>query len=207
MQAEPNAVTAFVLAGGKSTRMGSDKAFVVLDGQTLLERALDTVRAVSNKVMIVGLNSKFANYAPVVEDIFPDRGPLGGIHAALMSTATDLNLVLAVDLPFVEPSLLTYICNRARETKAAAIVPRAAGGWQPLCAAYRKKFASVAETALAAGRNKIDSLFAQVPVVAVEEHEITQAGFSLDMFRNINTRDELRNATGIVPAAKGNDVK
>jgi molybdopterin-guanine dinucleotide biosynthesis protein A len=113
-----------------------------------------------------------------------------------VSTATDLNLVLAVDLPFVEPSFLRYICNRARETKAVVVIPRAAGGWQPLCAVYRKQFGSVAEKALAAGRNKIDSLFADVPVVPVDEQEIKQAGFSPDMFRNMNTRDELEEANG-----------
>ena len=194
MQDARNAVTAFVLAGGKSTRMGSDKAFVLLNGQTLLERALDTVRAITPQVMIVGARSKFSTYAPVVEDIFLDRGPLGGIHAALMASATDLNLLLAVDLPFVEPSFLTYICNRARESDAAVVVPHAAGGWQPLCAVYRQEFGTLAEKALAAGRNKIDGLFAGVPVVSIVEPEITQAGFSLDIFRNINTREELEEA-------------
>jgi molybdenum cofactor guanylyltransferase len=196
MQEARRTITAFVLAGGKSTRMGSDKAFVVLEGQTLLERVLHAVRAVTQDAMIVGARSKFLMYAPVVEDIFPDRGPLGGIHAALMATATDLNLILAVDLPFVEPSFLTYICNRARESEADVVVPRAAGGWQPLCAVYRKQFGSIAEKALAAGRNKIDSLFANVPVVSVEEQEIAQAGFSLDIFRNINTQEELKEAGG-----------
>jgi molybdopterin-guanine dinucleotide biosynthesis protein A len=196
MQEARRTITAFVLAGGKSTRMGSEKAFVVLEGQTLLERVLHAVRAVTQDAMIVGARSKFLMYAPVVEDIFPDRGPLGGIHAALMATATDLNLILAVDLPFVEPSFLTYICNRARESEAAVVVPRAAGGWQPLCAVYRKQFGSIAEKALAAGRNKIDSLFANVPVVSVEEQEIAQAGFSLGIFRNINTQEELKEAGG-----------
>jgi molybdopterin-guanine dinucleotide biosynthesis protein A len=184
-------VTGFVLAGGKSTRMGSDKAFAVLNGQTLLERALQSVRAVSTQVLIVGLKSKFSLYAPVVEDIFPERGPLGGIHAALAGTTTDINLVLAVDLPFMEPAFLDYVCKRAERTTSVVIVPWAAGGWQPLCAIYRKAFAAAAEKALAAGRNKIDALFAQVPVACINENEITQAGFSLDMFRNINTREEL----------------
>jgi molybdopterin-guanine dinucleotide biosynthesis protein A len=190
----PDCVTAFVLAGGKSRRMGADKAFVVLDGKTLLERALHCARAVTDQVMIVGSKAKFSTYAPTVEDIFPDRGPLGGIHAALTATATDLNLVLALDLPFVEPSFLTYICNRAGKMSATVVVPRAAGGWQPLCAAYRRGFASVAEKALAAGRNKIDSLFPEVPVLSIEAQEITQTGFSSDMFRNINTPEELKQA-------------
>jgi molybdopterin-guanine dinucleotide biosynthesis protein A len=194
MQDAPNSVTAFVLAGGKSTRMGSDKAFVVLDGQTLLGRALHAVRTVTHNVMVVGQRSKFSTHAPVVEDIFADRGPLGGIHAALSVSATELNLILAVDLPFVEEGFLSFLLKAAEETDAMAVVPRAAGGWQPLCAVYRKVFGKAVEAALKAGRNKIDLLFGPVPVLTISEQEIRSAGFSLDMFRNINTREELEQA-------------
>src|SRR6267378_5266072 len=76
-------VTAFILAGGKSTRMGTDKAFAALDGRTLLARALDLARSVAPDVRVVGDAAKFAAFAPVVEDVFRDCGPLGGIHAAL----------------------------------------------------------------------------------------------------------------------------
>ena len=78
-------VTAFVLAGGKSTRMRADKAFVSLDGRTLLARALDIARCVTQDVRIVGDPHKFATFGPTVEDVFPNCGPLGGIHAALRS--------------------------------------------------------------------------------------------------------------------------
>jgi len=88
-------VTAFILAGGKSTRMGVDKAFAGLDGRTLLARALQLARSVASDVRIVGNKAKFARFGPVVEDMFPNCGPLGGIHAALRASATDLNLVLA----------------------------------------------------------------------------------------------------------------
>jgi len=91
-------VTAFILAGGKSTRMGTDKAFVELEGRPLLSRALDIARSVTLNVNIVGDPRKFAAYATVVEDIFPNCGPLGGIHAALCASGKELNLVAAVDL-------------------------------------------------------------------------------------------------------------
>jgi molybdopterin-guanine dinucleotide biosynthesis protein A len=94
-------VSAFILAGGKSTRMGADKAFVEYEGRTLLARALDLTRSVVSGVWIVGSKQKFAALAPVVEDVFRDCGPLGGIHAALLGSFTELNLMLAVDMPFV----------------------------------------------------------------------------------------------------------
>ena len=98
-------VTAFVLAGGKSSRMGRDKAFLELEGRTLLSLALEAASAVAASVWIVGNAAKFAAFAPVVEDMYSERGPLAGIHAALAATATDLNLILAVDLPFIQTEL------------------------------------------------------------------------------------------------------
>ncbi len=195
MQLTHQAMSVFVLAGGRSTRMGEDKALVAWRGQTLLARALQVARELTPEVVIVGDKDKYAPFGRVVEDIFPGRGPLGGIHSALAVTATELNLILAVDLPLVETGFLSYLCHRALGTEALVVVPHAAGGWQPLCALYRKKFARAAEEALKAGHNKIDSLFSDIPIVRIEEKEIAGAGFSLDMFRNVNTPDELREAS------------
>src|SRR5580698_8383729 len=140
MDAPSSDLTAFILAGGKSTRMGADKAFVVLDGRTLLARALELARSVTSEVKIVGDAAKFATVAPVVEDVFRECGPLGGIHAALRSSQTELNLILAVDVPFVLPALLQYLIRRAHNAAALATVAQAGGHWQPLCAVYRRGF-------------------------------------------------------------------
>jgi molybdenum cofactor guanylyltransferase len=185
-------VTAFVLAGGKSTRMGADKAFVEYDGRTLLARALDLARSITFDVRIVGIRAKFAPFAPVVEDVFRDSGPLGGIHAALQASLTELNLILAVDAPFVSLAFLKFLLRQARGApEAVAVVPRDKGRWQPLCAVYSKEFALPAESALRAGRNKIGRLFDEVPTRVIDEEELQGAGFSLDIFRNLNTPEEL----------------
>ncbi|GEM_PF-22538 len=190
-------VTAFILAGGKSTRMGTDKAFAALDGRTLLARALELAHSVTSDVRIVGDPAKFARFAPVVEDLFPECGPLGGIHAALRSSQSDLNLILAVDVSFVSTELLQYLLRRARSSAAATVtVVRASGGHQPLCAVYRREFADAAEAALAAGRYKIDPLFARQRTLVIDEDELNGAGFSSNMFRNLNTPEELADASG-----------
>src|ERR1700675_3232285 len=124
MDAASPEVTAFILAGGKSTRMGADKAFVTLDGRTLLARALQLARSISQDVRIVGDPAKFAPFAPVVEDGFRDCGPLAGIHGALRASTKELNLILPVDVPFVLPTLLQYMIMRAKNTAATATVPR-----------------------------------------------------------------------------------
>jgi molybdopterin-guanine dinucleotide biosynthesis protein A len=189
-----NSVAAFILAGGKSTRMGTDKAFVEFDGRMLLARALEVTRSVTNDVRIVGNAARFAAFAPTVEDVFRECGPLAGIHAALRGSAAELNLMLAVDLPFVPPELLQHLIARARGTDALAIVPRAGNYWQPLCAVYRRKFAALAEQALREGGFKIDALFDTVTVQEIKESELAEAGFAAGVFRNLNTREELESA-------------
>jgi len=185
-------VTAFILAGGKSIRMGADKAFIELDGRTLLARALELARSVTPDVRIVGDPGKFAPYAPVVEDVFPNCGPLGGIHAALRFSSTELNLILAVDLPFVSCALLHYLMERARNSASAAVtVAHSSGNWQPLCAVYRREFSDAAERSLRAGRYKIDALFEAARTQLITEQELESAGFSQEVFRNLNTPAEL----------------
>jgi molybdenum cofactor guanylyltransferase len=193
MQGFTSDVTALILAGGNSTRMGADKAFLTLNGQTLLERALELARSVTPDVRIVGSAEKFAAFGPVVEDAFFDCGPLAGIHAGLRASQAELNLVLAVDVPFVSTGLLRFLIERARNCAAIAIVPRA-GGWHPLCAVYRREFSDYAESALRAGQYKIATLFDVVPTEAIEESELAAAGFSADAFRNLNTKEDLERA-------------
>jgi molybdopterin-guanine dinucleotide biosynthesis protein A len=195
-------VTAFILAGGNSTRMGTDKAFLELGGQTLLARAFEIAGSVAREVRIVGDAQKFARFGGVVEDEYRDRGPLGGIHAALTSSATELNLILAVDLPLVEIKFLDYLISQARRTHATVTIPRAAGGWQPLCAVYRKQFSGVAERALREGRNKIDALFAEVETSVVSGEALRDAGFSESMFQNLNTPDDCEAVKLRAPASR-----
>ena len=189
-------LTAFVLAGGKSTRMGANKAFLVLDGKTLLDRALHTLRRLTPEVMIVGERSKFEQFGPVIEDVFRNRGPLAGIHAALTASATDLNLMMAVDLPFMQSRFLKYLLERAESTDAPVIVARAQGRLQPLCAVYRKDFQPSAERALLRGENKIDALFHEVKTLIVEEEEIVRRRCSPAIFDNVNTPAEFNRAKG-----------
>ena len=185
-------VTAFILAGGKSSRMGADKAFLDFDGRTLLERTLELARSVTADVRIVGDREKFAQFAPVVEDIFPGQGPLGGIHVALRSSTSDLNLMLAVDAPFVSRALLQYLIREAHHApEATVVVPSCNGHRQPLCALYRREFADAAEKALIARKNRIDALFDTVKSRVIDEEELERAGFSAALFCNLNTPEDV----------------
>jgi len=176
--------------------MGVDKAFVQLEGCTLLAHALALAKSVTSDVRIVGSPEKFAGFGEVVEDEFPQHGPLAGIHAALRASSSELNLMLAVDMPFVEVRFLEYLLGEAaRHESAMVTIPRAEGAWQTLCAVYRKPFAGLAEQALRQGNNKIDPLFRDIEMRIVDEHELTQQNFSPEMFRNLNTVEELKQAS------------
>jgi len=174
--------------------MGADKAFLDFRGRTLLERAITVMGEVCPNLAIVGDPAKFALYGAVIADLYPGCGPLAGIHTALLHSSADLNLVMAVDMPFVTRELLKYLFAAANETEAIVIVPRTARGPQPLCAVYRRAFAAAAEEALRAGKYKIDSVFPGISVRVVEEDEMSRAGFSEQIFFNVNTPGDLRAA-------------
>lgn len=174
--------------------MGSDKAFLELNGRTLLERALELAKSAAAPVTIVGDSAKFAAFAPVVPDVYLDHGPLGGIHTALVHSRTELNLIIAVDLPFLETGLLNYLQSQAESANALVTVPFIEGRYQPLCAVYRKQFGATAEAALQKGRNKIDALFAKIPMQVIDESQLEAAGFRISAFQNVNTPEEWQEA-------------
>ena len=184
-------VTAFILAGGRSSRMGRDKAFLNLGGRSLLERAISTAEAACDRVVLVGDRERLGKYGVVVEDQYEGQGPLAGIQAALTSEfASQWNVILAVDTPAVPATFVEYLIENARVSLSVVTVPRVNGYTQPLCAAYRREFAETAQAALREGRNKIDPLFAAVPARIVEETELAVAGFRPDMFDNVNTPED-----------------
>jgi molybdopterin-guanine dinucleotide biosynthesis protein A len=192
MDHEP--ITGFVLAGGKSTRMGRDKAALSLNGRTLLETALAVVRKVTNEVFILGSPELYQSYAPAIADIFPGCGPLSGIHAALSRTATDFNLIIGVDTPFLSAELLRYVARRAFASGAMVTAPEVNGRPQPLCTVYSRAFLAVAERALQAGTYKVATLFPRENTVLIAEAELARVAFTAEMFDNLNTPEDLERA-------------
>ncbi len=159
--------------------------------------------AVCNHVTIVGDPAKFAKfgstkYRSVVADIFSGCSPLAGIHTALVHSPAELNLVLAVDMPFVSRELLAFLFAAAEDEDNHAIVtvPRTGKRLQPLCAVYRRDFSLAAEQALRAGEYKIDAAFSSVSVRVIEEAELAAAGFSERSFFNVNTPHDRLAAEG-----------
>jgi len=183
-------VAAFVLAGGKSRRMGKDKAFLELGGRTLLSRALELAESLTETVAIVGNGSNFFPLGRVIDDIYPGQGPLAGIHAALTASDSALNLMLALDIPFIETDFLRYLLSEASRSSAVVTVPKTKDHWHPLCAVYRQEFAITADEALRRGKNKIDPLFAKVETRVINQDEMRRLNFFDSMLRNLNTPED-----------------
>ena len=124
-------VAGFVLAGGRSSRMGSDKALALFHGVPLIQAALQTINAVGIPARIAGARSNLSSFAVPIPDTFTETGPLGGIHAALSVSDAEWNLFLPVDLPLMPSSLLVCLLQRAILTGAPVTVARLNGRIQP----------------------------------------------------------------------------
>ena len=183
--------------------MGADKAFLRLGNLTLLEHAIGAVKKVCERVALVGDRERLSPHGEVIEDKFSEQGPLAGIQAALTSpSASEWNLMLAVDTPAISAEFLKYLFSEAQSSSETVTVPRANGHTQPLCAVYRREFATVAEQSLRNGRRKIDPLFAEVPVRIIEEDELKAVGFLPDIFDNVNTPEDwqrMQRRRGAIP--------
>jgi molybdenum cofactor guanylyltransferase len=149
-------VEGFVLAGGRSSRMGQDKALLQAGGRSLIEVALDKLRCIGEDApRIAGARTDLSSYAPVVPDLHPGCGPLSGIEAALTASSQPLNLFLPVDMPLLPARFLSWMLLRAEITGALVTVPRFNGQPQPLCAVYHRELLHPITASLLAGNYKV----------------------------------------------------
>jgi len=170
--------------------MGSDKALLTWRGETLLQALLNTARQACDRVVICGSRRLYDRYGEVVEDAETGLGPLGGIHAALHATLTNLNLILSVDLPLMQTEFLLWLLQQARSAEHKITATEALGNMQPLCAVYRREVVEAVDLALAARDLKVTRLFRRVATRIISEDEIRTAGFNPMIFTNVNTPEE-----------------
>lgn len=147
----------FVLAGGRSTRMGQDKALLSPAGRSLLDLALDKLRVLplAAPPRIAAARSDLSAHAAVIGDRYAGCGPLSGIEAALAASAQPLNVFLPVDLPLCPPRFLLWMLERAAFTGALLTVPRINGWSQPLCAVYHRDLLDHLTRSLLSGEHKV----------------------------------------------------
>lgn len=185
-------MTAVIVAGGRSRRMQRDKAFLDIGGKMLIERVLEVVNPLFSSVLInSNTPQRFERWGvPVIPDIFPGKGALGGIYTGLVHARTDAVFCVACDLPFLNPELIAFMQTEARGCDA--LVPKTSDGLHPLHAIYSRSCRTVIETRLRENKLKISDLFSLVETHYVEEDEICRFEPELKVFVNVNTLEELQ---------------
>jgi len=189
-----NDVEAFILAGGASSRMGTDKSQLLIDRQTFTERISETLLKLTDSVTLVGRQLD-TSVLPCVPDVYPQWGALGGLHAALSACRREWAIVVACDLPFVTAELFSFLAPLRLDHEA--IVPTQPDGRpQPLAALYRVDPCRERATELIeAGRRRPLDLLEAVQTRWVSFDEIRNLEQSEKFFVNINTPSDYYEAT------------
>lgn len=185
-------IDAFILAGGASRRMGTDKSQLIIDGQTFIERIADTLLRLTDSVTIVGPNSMPS--LPSVPDVYAQWGALGGLHAALTASRREWTIVVACDLPFVTSELFLYLAG-VRLDHDAVVPFQPDGRPQPLAALYRADPCRQRATELIeAGLRRPLDLLEAVNTRWVAFEEIKNLAQADRFFVNINTPEDYHEA-------------
>lgn len=197
-------VTGVIQAGGRSTRMGGEpKALIELGGRRIVERVLAAIAPVVDDVLVV--TSTPERYAflglPMVGDVFPEGGSLGGIYSGLAAASGEAVFTVACDMPFLRSDVARLVVARADE--ADVVIPRLGDQLETLHAVYGKRCLPHMEERLRAGRLKIVGFFDRVRVVEVPEADVRRLADPEVVFMNVNTPDELARARELDARLRG----
>ncbi|MBI2967639.1 MAG: molybdenum cofactor guanylyltransferase [Bacteroidetes bacterium] len=183
-------ISGFILAGGRSSRMGFEKGMVRIQKQYMIERVLAALSQVAGSMSIISNTNTYSFLKiPLYKDIIPGCGPVGGIYTALEVSQTERNLIISCDIPFVKPGLLQYIIDRSRGDDEI-ILPSEGGLIHPLCGIYRKSIAGNIEHLMA---NKV---YKMMDIIGYFRYRVlpidkSMEFYSPDLLKNINSLKDL----------------
>jgi len=193
-------VEGFILVGGRSSRMGTDKSRLQFGGQTSVERIAAELRPITTRISLVGPSR--AGFDPdlrIVPDTHRQWGALGGIHAALGACVSDWALIVACDLPFVTRDLCSRLLTLSQTETPDAVVPMQPDGRpQPLCALYRRESClPEAEKLITSGEHTPRALLANVQTRWIRPEELIDLPGAENFFFNVNTPQDYERAKQI----------
>ena len=189
-----------IQAGGESRRMGQNKALLPFMGQTLIERVISRIKVISDEVLVTSNDPGLFDFLhlPVSTDLVPGRGALSGLFTAFSITHTPLVAVVACDMPFISPQLLSAQIKMLIEQKVDAMVPRHEDGTEPFHAVYRREACLKAvKASLDLGQKRVDSWFPSVCMGYIELEDIMRYDPSGHAFFNINSPEDYQQAIEI----------
>jgi len=198
-------MTSIILAGGKSSRLGRNKALQVIGRRSLIQWVIDRVSVLSTEIIIATAHGEAIPFSSAVAvktvaDIYPERGPLAGIHAGLMASSSSRAVVVSCDIPFVSVDLLEYMAKMCPAFDI--IIPRIKDKIEPLCAVYSRGCLAPIQKLLEQDERQIRKLFRMVKVRYVEEDEINRFDPEHLSFFNVNSEADLEKARKLA-AEKG----
>jgi len=202
-------IGSIVLAGGRGLRLGHEKALETVGNRRLIQRVVFSLSFFDSDTIIVAgakqFSRQFTDYPKlrIVADIYPDKGPLGGIYAGLAASNSFYNLVVACDMPFLNQALLNYMVQISDGFDL--VVPRLGNMVEPLHAVYSKGCLAPIESLLKQGNLKIHELFNLVKVRYIEVKEINRFDPEHLSFFNVNTKADLEMAREIARENMKND--
>ncbi len=188
-------MNAVILVGGKSSRMGTNKAFLELKGKTFIELQIELLREMFDEIFISANTSseyEFLNL-PIFKDIYPSKGPLGGIYTSLINSSSLHTFMLACDMPFVGTELIKHLKDLTKEYDV--VIPKSEKGLEPLHAFYSKNCIDPIKRALDENNLRIISFFPHVNVKIVELDSLTASDSFKNSIKNLNTRDDYKDVT------------
>lgn len=189
---EPKAkMTALILAGGNSIRMGENKAFIEIAGIPIIVRIHRLFKELFEEVIIV-TNQKdlFENLdSNIYTDLLPDRGALGGLYTGISFSTFQYSFCVACDMPFIKKSLVRFLIRQTNDEDA--LVPRTTDGLQPLHAIYSKSCLDAIRRVIDQGKYRIIDFYDLVRVKIVEESDFLHLDPLRESFINVNTPEEL----------------
>lgn len=190
-------ITVVLQAGGASTRMGKDKAFLSFLGVPLINRLMDRFQQLSVEMLIISNNpTAFQDIdLPIFEDIRPGRGALGGLLTALTAASTPLVGLVAVDMPFASPELIEYMVDQLLESSWDGIIPSTHYGLEPLHAVYRKESClPLVKQAIDQDLWQMKAWHHQANLNILDPEKTLEISGSEHTFLNLNTPEEFRAA-------------
>jgi molybdenum cofactor guanylyltransferase len=188
-------ISAFILAGGESSRMGRDKARLELGGMPLILRTARLVESVAGAPAIIGNPDAHRTLGlRVIPDDWPGAGPLGGIATALRAAPAPWNLIVATDLPYLTREWLEYLVARALASRADAVVPMNAAGAEPMCAMYHRRAEPSIRAALERGTRKVTDGLLGILVETITPAEWKRFDSEGLLFKNMNSPEDYEEA-------------
>jgi len=197
-----NARTAgYVLAGGASSRFGSDKALAQVAGETVLQRMVRLLGEVADSVGVVTTGDRYPGFREkIVADRWPGEGPLGGVITALYAAKEDdcaWNVIVSCDMPFLTREWLSYMVSRALSSKVDILFPRSASGDEPLCGCWRTAALPQLQTAFDERIRKVTDAMKRVRVEVLDETHWKRFDTAGRLFWNMNTQQDYEEALRI----------